>query len=109
MRPHSIASAPRTGFSVVEVLIALVLLAVALMAVAAGESLAVRMSVAAARERRAAQRGADRIARLTTQGCASATSGTFTDPDSAFTERWTVAAPVNGAAMVDAQVNWATQ
>ena len=109
MRFHHSLRAARAGFSIVEVLVALVLLTVGLLAIAGGESLAVRMSVAASRERRAAQRAADRLALLTSQGCAVAQSGALVDPDSGFSERWSVAAPVNGATLLDAQVSWSAQ
>jgi prepilin-type N-terminal cleavage/methylation domain-containing protein len=101
-------TAPRAGFSIVEVLVALVLLTVGLLAMAGGSALAVRTSAAAARERRAAQRAADRIARLVAQGCAPARSGTYVDSAAALSEWWTVTTLVNGALLIDAHVRWTT-
>ena len=92
--------------SIVEVLVALVLLAVGLLGVAGNAAIAVRASGGAARERRAVQRAGDRLAALREQGCALARSGTLTDPAAALTEQWTVAGASSGAALVDVQVRW---
>jgi prepilin-type N-terminal cleavage/methylation domain-containing protein len=94
------------GVSIVEVLVALVLLAVGLLGVAGNGAIAMRASGGAARERRAAQRAGDRLAALREQGCASARSGTLVDPAAALVERWTVGAVAAGAALVDAEVRW---
>src|SRR5688572_19739347 len=96
----------RRAVSVVEVLVALVLLAVGLLGVAGNGAIAVRASGGAARERRAAQRAGDRLAALREQGCASARSGTLADPAAALVERWAVGAVTGGAALVDAEVRW---
>ena len=96
----------RTGVSLVEVLVALVLLAVGLLGVAGNGAIAMRASASAARERRAAQRAADRIAALREQGCGAARSGLLVDPRSALEERWTVGALAGGAALVDVEVRW---
>jgi prepilin-type N-terminal cleavage/methylation domain-containing protein len=96
----------RPGFSIVEVLVALVLVTVGLLGIAGNGALAMRVAGAAARERRAAQRAADRLALLGSQGCALARSGTLTDPDAALSEQWTVGASTNGVALVDAEVRW---
>jgi len=96
----------RSGFSIVEVLVALVLLTVGLLGVAGNGALAVRVTGAAARERRAAQRAADRIAELTAQGCATARSGSATDAITGAFEQWSVGGVANGVALVDARVRW---
>ncbi|MEO6526290.1 MAG: prepilin-type N-terminal cleavage/methylation domain-containing protein [Gemmatimonadaceae bacterium] len=105
---HNAAQRARRGFSVVEVIVALVLVTVGLLGVAGNGALAVRVSGAAVRERRAVQRAADRIANLASRSCASARSGRLVDGAGAITERWTVAAAVNGIVLVDAEVRWAT-
>jgi Tfp pilus assembly protein PilV len=92
--------------SIVEVLVALVLLAVGLLGVAGNGAIAVRASAGAARERRAAQRAADRLAALREQGCAAARSGALVDPAAAAVERWTVGAVAGGATLVDVEVRW---
>ena len=101
-------SAPRrrAGHSIVEVLVALVLLTVGLLGVAGHGAIAMRASSAAAGERRAAQRAAGRIALLRADGCASAHSGTLTDSAAALTERWTVGPAGAGAVPIDVEVRW---
>jgi len=96
----------RRGVSIVEVLVALVLLAIGLLGVAGNGAIAMRASGGAARERRAAQRAADRLATLREEGCAVARSGTLVDPGAALVERWTVGTVAGGAALVDAEVRW---
>ena len=96
------------GFTIAEVLVALVLFAVALLGVAGSSALAVRVTGSALRERRAALRGADRIASLRAQGCASARSGTATDAALALDERWTATPAAGGVTLIDEQVRWRT-
>lgn len=113
MRPTTRAALPtnagpnrRTGVSIVEVLVAIVLLAVGLLGVAGNGAIAVRASASAARERRALQRAGDRVASLREQGCAAARSGALTDRGAAIVERWIVGPISGGAALVDAEVRW---
>ena len=96
------------GFTIAEVLVALVLFAVALLGVAGSSALGVRVTGSALRERRAALRGADRIASLRAQGCASARSGTATDAALALDERWTTTPAAGGVTLIDEQVRWRT-
>ena len=96
----------RTGTSIVEVLVALVLLSVGLLGVAGNGAIAVRAASAAARERRAAQRAADRVALLRAQGCAVARGGLLVDSSAALTERWTVGATTSAAVPIDVEVRW---
>jgi prepilin-type N-terminal cleavage/methylation domain-containing protein len=96
------------GFTIAEVLVALVLFAVALLGVAGSSALAERVTGAALRERRAVQRAADRIATLRAQGCASARSGTATDAALTLDERWTTSAAAAGVTLIDEQVRWRT-
>ena len=96
----------RGGASIVEVLVAIVLLAIGLLGVAGNAAIATRASASAARERRAAQRAADRLAALREQGCAAARSGVLVDPRAAASERWTVGAVAGGAGLVDVEVRW---
>jgi prepilin-type N-terminal cleavage/methylation domain-containing protein len=98
----------RDGFTIVEVLVALVLLTEGMLGIAGNCSLAVRITGAAARERRAAQRAADRIAELTSQGCAAARGGSITGGGAEFSERWTTVASGSSATLVDAEVRWAS-
>ena len=95
-----------TGFTIAEVLVALMLFAVALLGLAGSSALAVRVTGSALRERRAVQRAADRIAALRAMGCASAASGSAIDAGLALDERWTTAPPTGGVALIDEQVRW---
>ena len=105
--PHANCKpARRPGVSIVEVLVALVLLAVGLLGLAGNAAIAVRASGGAARERRAVQRAGDRLAALREQGCALARSGTLVDPAAALMERWTVGTVSGGAALVDVELRW---
>jgi Tfp pilus assembly protein PilV len=96
----------RSAFTVVEVLVALVLVTVGLLGIAGNCALAIRVSGAAARERRATQRAANRVAMLSSDGCRTARSGSLVDSSAMLIERWTVTAPNNGVALVDAGVQW---
>jgi len=96
------------GFTIAEVLVALVLFAVALLGVAGSSALTVRVTGSALRERRAVQRAADRIATLRAQGCAAARSGSATDAALALDERWTTSPTATGVTMIDEQVRWRT-
>jgi Tfp pilus assembly protein PilV len=91
------------------VLVALVLLGVGLLGVAGASARAIAVSGAAARERRAVQRAADRVAVLASQGCSAARSGLLADSVASITERWTVAPSVAGVALVNADVRWSAQ
>ena len=100
------ANSRRAGISVVEVLVALVLLAIGLLGVAGNAAIAMRASSAATRERRAAQRAADRAVSLRAEGCALARSGNAFDPIAGVRERWTVTALAGRAASIDVDVRW---
>ena len=104
--PECCVPRSQSGISVVEVLVALVLLAVGLLGMAGNGAIAVRAASAAARERRAAQRAADRVTRLRAQGCVAAASGILADSAAALTERWTVGTTTGTAAPVDVEVRW---
>jgi Tfp pilus assembly protein PilV len=96
----------RVGISIIEVLVALVLLVVGLLGVAGNGAIAMRASSAAARERRAAQRAADRVATLRAGGCSAARGGSLVDSGAALAERWTVGPIRGGAALVDVELRW---
>ena len=96
----------RAGFTIAEVLVALVLFAVAMLGLAGSSALAVRVTGSALRERRAVQRAADRIATLRAAGCMSARSGSATDAGLALDERWTTSSPAGGVTLIDEQVRW---
>jgi Tfp pilus assembly protein PilV len=89
--------------TVVEVLVALMLVSVGLMGIAGTSALSFRTLVAAERERRATQRVTIRLARLAAGGCERASSGELYESD--VHERWTVSR-AGGVALVDAGVEW---
>jgi Tfp pilus assembly protein PilV len=101
--PHA-----RSGLSVVEVLVALMLVSVGLLGLAGSSALALRMATSAARERRAAQRAAARIARLSAEGCARATAGSRDDESGALREQWSVDRQRGEVVRLSASVGWAT-
>jgi Tfp pilus assembly protein PilV len=88
------------------VLVALVLLAVGLLGIAGNGAIAMRASSTAMRERRAAQRAADRLAALRADGCSAARSGSSADSAAALDERWIVGSANGGAALIDVGVRW---
>ena len=106
-RRRAAARAPhRDGASIVEVLVAIVLLAIGLLGVAGNAAIALRASGSVARERRATQRAADRVAALRERGCASARSGMLVDTAAALSERWTVGPATASATLVDVELRW---
>ncbi|HEV7990405.1 MAG TPA: prepilin-type N-terminal cleavage/methylation domain-containing protein [Gemmatimonadaceae bacterium] len=98
--------ARRAGLSIVEVLVALVLITVGLLGVAGASARAIRVSTSAARERRATQRAANRVAVLASQGCSAARGGALADSAAQMSERWTVTPTAAGVSLVDAAVRW---
>jgi Tfp pilus assembly protein PilV len=105
-RKSAATSQRRAGISVVEVLVALVLLVVGLLGVAGSSAIAMRAAGSATRERRAAQRAADRAASLRAGGCALARGGNIVDSVAAVSERWTVSAVSGRAVLIDVDVRW---
>ena len=94
----------RPGLTVVEVLVALVLVAVGLLAIAGASALALRAASLVSRERLAVRQADRRLARLTAAGCTSASAGT--DSVGGMLERWTIADSLGGVASVEASVEW---
>ena len=108
-RVHHSCSTPtrhpaRRGITVVEVIVALVLVAVGLLAIAGTSALAFRTATSASRERLAVRQADRRLARLTAAGCASATAGT--DSAAGMRERWSMADSLGGVASIEASVAW---
>lgn len=95
----------RPGLSVVEVLVAMVIVSAGLLGIAGTSSLSLRMATTAARERRALQRLGDRLAQLAAGPCDRA-GGVRDDPLDGIREQWTVGAPARGIAAVQASVQW---
>jgi prepilin-type N-terminal cleavage/methylation domain-containing protein len=99
------AHAPRRGFTVVEVLVALLVVGVGLLGVAGASAIAVRASGAALRERAALTGASSRLALLQSGGCANAASGEQSVAPG-VAERWTVGTRVQGIRMVDVTAEW---
>jgi Tfp pilus assembly protein PilV len=104
--PHVAPPHTRSGLTIVEVLAALVVVSVGLLGMAGTAALSVRTAGAARREREALRRLDLRLAALAAQGCGRAAGGSAIEPGDGIRERWTVAAVVRGAALVDARVDW---
>lgn len=95
----------RHGLGIIEVLIALVLVAVGILGIAGASTLALRTATASALEQRAQRLAQLRIAQLSARGCAGASAGADSS-SSSLREQWTLAAAANGAALLDESVSW---
>ena len=93
------------GFTLVEVLVALVVVTVGLLGVAGASALALRASSAALRERATMTRMRTRLALLSAAGCADATDGQLSLP-AGLEDRWTVAPAANGVRLVELRGEW---
>ena len=96
----------RAGFTIVEVLVSLMLVAVGLLAIAGSTALTLRTTIDSTRRHGAAQQAASRLALLTAAGCAGATGGSAVSADRLLTERWMVGARINGFKTVADTVHW---
>lgn len=96
----------RVGLTVVEVLVALLVVSAGLLAMAGTSALALRSASFASGERRALGRLQLRLATLAAAGCEGASSGSAAESGDGLREQWTVAPPQRGAALVDASVEW---
>jgi len=110
--PSSSSSARRvrrggksSAFTVVEVLVALVIVAVGLLGVAGASASALRASGAALREGAAARRASSRLALLEAGECASATSGDMRLANG-LRDSWSVGIAANGVRLVEARAEW---
>ncbi len=103
---HHRARRPRLGLTVVEVLVALVILGVGLLGMAGSSALLFRTATSAAREERAVRRLQLRLASLVATGCGRAISGTREAAGDGVIERWTVEATAHGAALIEASAQW---
>jgi prepilin-type N-terminal cleavage/methylation domain-containing protein len=95
----------RCGFTVVEVLVALVIVTVGLLGVAGASAVALRASSAAIRERSAVTRARTRLALLEAAGCATATGGELRLAAGGV-DRWTAAPATNGVRLVEVRAEW---
>jgi prepilin-type N-terminal cleavage/methylation domain-containing protein len=102
---HCSRDVERRGFTVVEVLVALVVIAVGLLGVAGTSAIALRASHAAMHEQSAVARARTRLAIIESLGCGSAASGER-QVGTGLRERWTVGPLVNGTRLVDVTADW---
>ena len=96
----------RTGLSVVEVLVALMLVSLGLLGITGSTALALRSTLDAAHRRAAADRVASRFALLAAGGCVNVNAGSAADAAHDLTERWMVVARANGFATITDSVQW---
>lgn len=92
--------------SVVEVLIALMLVSIGLLGMAGSTALALRTAHDSAQRRRSTHRIVSRHSQLASAGCSSARSGVATDTAHALTEHWSVSVQPNGFALMTDSVRW---
>ncbi len=100
------ANCNRRALTVVEVLVALMLVSVGLLGMAGSSVLALRTAHGAAAEQRAVQRASARLALLAAEGCTRASSGSLNDPAGEVREVWRVGAVHHGVATLEATVVW---
>ncbi len=98
----------RRGLTLVEVVIALVLVVVGLLGIAGSSALLFRSAVGQTNAQRAIRRASMRMVRLAAAGCASTVEGSMGDPMTGIGERWHVSAPTNGALTIEDTLEWTT-
>ena len=96
----------RCGLSVVEVLVALLLVTIGLMGIAGNTAVALRTTMEAARRHDATQRALIRLAQLSAAGCTQVMSGALTDTAQQVSEEWDVLAGPNGFTTFTERVDW---
>lgn len=99
-------AAPRRGLTLVEVMIALVLVAVGLLGIAGASALSLRALGEHAGALRATRQASLRMARLESGGCPGAHGGVAMDEMTGMRERWVVGPPLDGAVLVDDSLAW---
>ena len=96
----------RCGLTVVEVMVALVIIGVGLLGMAGTASLSLRTATTSARELLALRALERRLALTSASTCESVSSGE--DPPGSDAPRvgWQLAAPSRGVRLIDARVQW---
>jgi Tfp pilus assembly protein PilV len=95
-----------TGFTLSEVILALVLLSCGAMAIAAASTAAVRTVALGEAQERATIAARDRIERLASRGCSSLATGSSVDSTRGVRERWIVTPVRNGVRLVTDSVHY---
>ena len=105
-RSHLRSRRRRAGLTIVEVLVALVILGVGLLGMAGSSALLLQTATSAAMEQRAVRRLELRLASLIANGCGRAISGAEENASDGVRERWTVETAARGAALIEASAQW---
>src|SRR4051812_48405171 len=95
----------RKGLSVIEVIVALMLLTITMLGMAGSTARAFRQVTDASLRRTATHTALSRISALTALGCLRASSGNYTSPGGVVTEHWSVRG-IGGFAQVSDTVSW---
>jgi len=103
-----LSSRPRVGMTVVEVIVALMIVSIGLLGMAGSTALALRTAHDSAQRRSSTHRLVSRHSQLTAAGCSAATSGTATDSATSMTEVWYVAVQSSGFAVITDSIRWMT-
>lgn len=96
----------RPGLTVVEVLVALVIVGVGLLGMAGSASLSLRSTTTSARDLRALREIERRLAIEMAAGCAGAASGEDAESGSAPRVTWLVTPVQRGTRLIEATVRW---
>ena len=99
-------AADRHGLSVIEVLVALVIVSVGLLGMAGTSALSMRSAAAASRELGALRRLEQRLATLASAGCDLATSGVDLRSGDVPSVSWTVHERIRGVRLLEADARW---
>ena len=97
--------APR-GVTLVEVIVALVLVAVGLLGIAGSSTLAMRATTSHSLAQRAAAMARQRVALLEAAGCLRALDGAVNDSTSGVAEYWRVVSRSDAVVALDDSVTW---
>jgi Tfp pilus assembly protein PilV len=92
--------------TVVEVLVALMIVSIGLLGMAGSTALALRTAHDATHRRNSMHRVVSRHSQLAAAGCSGATSGSATDTARAIAETWYVIVQPSGFALVTDSVRW---
>ena len=98
----------RAGMTIVEVIVALILVSIGLLGMAGSTALALRAAHDATQRRNSTHRLVSRHSQLAAAGCSGATSGSVTDTARALTETWLVTVQPSGFALVTDSLRWMT-
>jgi Tfp pilus assembly protein PilV len=94
--------------TVVEVIVALMIVSIGLLGMAGSTALALRTAHDAAQRRSATHRLLSRHSQLSAAGCSGATAGSATDSARSMTENWNVSVRPNGFAVITDSISWMT-